>query len=374
MLVFEDLQWADTGLLDFIDHLLDWSKGLPIMVVSLARPELFDRRPDWGASRRNLTALALEPLTDDAMRELLNGLVPGLPEEALAAIIGRAEGVPLYAVETVRGLLADGRIQRNGDLYEPIGDLTNITVPDSLRSLIASRLDALEPADRTLLQDASVLGQVFSADALTAITGATDDLEPRLRALVRRELLEIEADPRSPERGQYRFVQSLIQEVAYGTLARRDRRSRHLAVARHYEGIGDDEMAGALASHYLAAREASDEGAGGRCRLHARRAWRSPARPIGRQRWEPTTRRSATSSRHWRSPLTLPTARRCSTAPRVPPPRPRGRTLSAMPRRRCRAIASSATAPVRSGHPSASGGHSWRAARCPGRPRCSRQR
>jgi class 3 adenylate cyclase/tetratricopeptide (TPR) repeat protein len=261
VLVFEDLQWADTGLLDFIDNLLDWSKGLPIIVVSLARPELFDRRPDWGASRRNLTALALEPLTDDAMRELLNGLVPGLPEEALAAIIGRAEGMPLYAVETVRGLLADGRIQRNGDLYEPIGDLTNITVPDSLRSLIASRLDALEPADRTLLQDASVLGQVFSADALTAITGATDDLEPRLRALVRRELLEIEADPRSPERGQYRFVQSLIQEVAYGTLARRDRRSRHLAVARHYEGIGDDEMAGALASHYLAARDASDEGA-----------------------------------------------------------------------------------------------------------------
>ena len=260
VLVFEDLQWADTGLLDFIDHLLDWSKGLPIMVVTLARPELFDRRPDWGANRRHLTALALEPLTDEAMSELLNGLVPGLPDEALAAIIGRAEGMPLYAVETVRGLLADGRIQRNGDLYEPIGDLSNITVPDSLRSLIASRLDALDPPDRTLLQDASVLGQVFSADALGAITGATDDLEPRLRALVRRELLEIEADPRSPERGQYRFVQSLIQEVAYGTLARRDRRSRHLAVARHYEGIGDDELAGALASHYLAARDASEEG------------------------------------------------------------------------------------------------------------------
>ncbi|HYI66569.1 MAG TPA: adenylate/guanylate cyclase domain-containing protein, partial [Candidatus Limnocylindrales bacterium] len=261
VLVFEDLQWADTGLLDFIDHLLDWSKGLPIMVVTLARPELFDRRPDWGAGRRQLTTLALEPLTDEAMGELLNGLVPGLPEEALAAIIGRAEGVPLYAVETVRGLLADSRIQRIGDLYEPIGDLTNITVPDSLRSLIASRLDALEPTDRSLLQDAAVLGQVFSADALGAITGSTDDLEPRLRALVRRELLEIEADPRSPERGQYRFVQSLIQEVAYGTLARRDRRSRHLAVARHYEGIGDDELAGVLASHYLAAQEASEEGA-----------------------------------------------------------------------------------------------------------------
>jgi class 3 adenylate cyclase/tetratricopeptide (TPR) repeat protein len=261
VLVFEDLQWADTGLLDFIDHLLDWSKGLPIMVVTLARPELFDRRPDWGAGHRQLTALALEPLTDEAVRELLNGLVPGLPEEALAAIVGRAEGVPLYAVETVRGLLADGRIKRTGDVYEPTADLSNITVPDSLRSLIASRLDALEPTDRTLLQDAAVLGQVFSADALGAIIGAaSEELESRLRVLVRRELLELETDPRSPERGQYRFVQSLIREVAYGTLARRDRRTRHLAVARHYEGIGDDELAGVLANHYLAAREASEEG------------------------------------------------------------------------------------------------------------------
>ncbi len=373
VLVFEDLQWADTGLLDFIDHLLDWSKGLPIMVVSLARPELFDRRPDWGANRRNLTALALEPLTDDAMRELLNGLVPGLPEEALAAIIGRAEGVPLYAVETVRGLLADGRIQRNGDLYEPIGDLTNITVPDSLRSLIASRLDALEPADRTLLQDASVLGQVFSADALAAITGATDDLEPRLRALVRRELLEIEADPRSPERGQYRFVQSLIQEVAYGTLARRDRRSRHLAVARHYEGIGDDEMAGALASHYLAAREASDEGAeadavSAQARLALTGA-ADRAAALGA-----TTRPSATSSRHLRSPPTPhDRAPLLDRAARSPPPR-RDRMPSATQRRRCRPIESSETGRRGRGIRPLRAGYSSKVARCRGRPRCSRQR
>ena len=262
VLVFEDLQWADTGLLDFIDHLLDWSRGLPILVVTLARPELFDRRPDWGANRRHLTAMALEPLTDDAMRQLLNGLVPGLPQDALAAIVGRAEGVPLYAVETVRGLLADGRIRRVGDVYEPAGDLSNITVPDSLRSLIASRLDALEATDRSLLQDAAVLGQVFGADALADVNGiAAGDLEPRLRDFVRRELLDVESDPRSPERGQYKFVQSLIREVAYGTLARRDRRARHLAAARHYEALGDDELAGVLANHYLAAREASDEGA-----------------------------------------------------------------------------------------------------------------
>jgi len=261
VLVFEDLQWADTGLMDFIDHLLDWSRGLPIIVVTLARPELFDRRPDWGAGRRHLTALALEPLTDAAVRQLLEGLVPGLPADALAAIVGRAEGIPLYAVEMVRGLLADGRIERQGEAYAVVGDLSQLRVPDSLRSLIASRLDTLEAADRALLQDASVLGQVFSAESLAAVSGAdAAELEPRLHDLVRRELLDVETDPRSPERGQYRFVQSLIREVAYGTLARRDRRARHLAVARHYEAVGDEELAGALASHYLAAHEASDEG------------------------------------------------------------------------------------------------------------------
>jgi class 3 adenylate cyclase/tetratricopeptide (TPR) repeat protein len=261
VLVFEDLQWADSGLLDFIDHLLDWSRGLPIVVITLARPELFDRRRDWAANRRHLTAVALEPLTDAAVRDMLNGLVPGLPEDALAAIVGRAEGMPLYAVETVRGLLADGRIRRAGDVYEPVGDLSTINVPDSLRSLIASRLDALEPADRSLLQDAAVLGQVFTADALAATSGTeVAGLEPRLRDFVRRELLDMERDPASPERGQYKFVQSLIREVAYGTLARRDRRKRHLAVARHYEAVGDDELVGALASHYLAAHDASELG------------------------------------------------------------------------------------------------------------------
>ena len=261
VMVFEDLQWADTGLLDFIDHLLDWSRQLPIMVVTLARPELFDRRPDWASGRRHLTALALEPLPDEAVAELLAGLVPGLPGPATRAIVARAEGVPLYAVETVRALLADGRIARDGDRYTPTGDLSRLAAPESLRSLIASRLDGLEVTDRSLLQDAAVLGQVFSTDALAAISGVgPDELEPRLHALLRRELLDIETDPRSPERGQYRFVQALIQEVAYGTLARRDRRARHLAVARHYEGVGDEEMAGALASHYLAAHEASEEG------------------------------------------------------------------------------------------------------------------
>jgi class 3 adenylate cyclase/tetratricopeptide (TPR) repeat protein len=261
-LIFEDLQWADSGLLDFIDHLLDWSKSRPILVVTLARPELFDKRPDWGAGRRAFTSLALDPLTDDAVRQLLEGVVPGLPESAVSTIVSRAEGMPLYAVETVRALLAEGKIERDGDVFRPVGDLSSLTVPDSLRSLIASRLDALDATDRALLQHASVLGQVFDLPTLATVTGEDPTaLGERLRELARREIVEVETDPRSPERGQYKFVQALIREVAYGTLALRDRRSRHLAVARHYEALGDEALAGALASHYLAAHESSAEGA-----------------------------------------------------------------------------------------------------------------
>ena len=262
VLLFEDLQWADSGLLDFIDHLLEWSRNAPILVVTLARPELFDRRPDWGAATRNLTKLAVQPLSDEAMRELLAGFVPGLPETAVATILARAEGMPLYAVETVRMLVADGRLVLADGAYRPVGEFGALAIPETLRSLIASRLDALDPADRSLVADASVLGQSFTLAGLAAVGGLErDDLEPRMRTLVRRELFDLEIDPRSPERGQYRFVQSLIREVAYGTLARRERRTRHLAAARYFEALGDDELAGLLASHYVAAHEASADGA-----------------------------------------------------------------------------------------------------------------
>ncbi len=110
VMVFEDFHHADSGLLDFVDHLLEWSRNVPIYVVTLARPELLEKRPDWGAGKRNFTSLYLEPLPEPAMRLLLAGLVPGLPEPAVRAIVARADGVPLYAVETVRMLLADGRL------------------------------------------------------------------------------------------------------------------------------------------------------------------------------------------------------------------------------------------------------------------------
>jgi class 3 adenylate cyclase/tetratricopeptide (TPR) repeat protein len=261
VLVFEDFHNADSGLLDFVDHVLEWSRNSPIYVLTLSRPELLDRRPDWGAGKRNFVSVHLEPLSEAAMRDLLAGLVPGLPEPAVRAIVARADGIPLYAVETVRMLLADGKLALAGGVYVPTDDLHTLAVPETLTALIASRLDALSPADRGLVQDAAVLGQSFTLAALGAVSGLEEsDLEPRLRAIIRREILLVEADPRSPERGQLGFVQALIREVAYNTLARPDRKTRHLAAARYFEGLGSDELAGALANHYLGARSNAPEG------------------------------------------------------------------------------------------------------------------
>jgi class 3 adenylate cyclase/tetratricopeptide (TPR) repeat protein len=261
VLAFEDLHWADSGTLDFVDHLLEWSKGHPIFVVTLARPELLDKRADWGAGKRNFASVYLEPLPEEAMRSLLGGLVPGLPDPTIRAIVARADGMPLYAVETVRMLVTEGRLKEEGGVYVPVGDLTALAVPETLTALIASRLDGLDPADRGLVQDAAVLGQSFTLEALSAVSGLDAvDLEPRLRGLVRRELLTIEVDPRSPERGQYAFLQALIREVAYNTFAKKDRKARHLAAARYFEQLGSDELAGALARHYLAAHANATEG------------------------------------------------------------------------------------------------------------------
>ena len=264
VMAFEDLEFADPGVLDFIDHVLEWSRAHPIFIIALARPELLERRPGWGAGHRNFVAVGLEPLTDDAMREMLSGLVPGLPETAVRAILSRAEGVPLYAVETVRMLLNTGRLVAQDGVYYPAGDLAELEVPDTLHALIAARLDALESSDRSVLQDGAVLGQTFTLAALSAVSGESPDtLEPRLRALVRREVLGLDIDPRSPERGQYGFVQGLVREVAYSTLSKRDRRSRHLAAARYFETQGDEEIVGALAMHYLDAWRAAPDGPDG---------------------------------------------------------------------------------------------------------------
>ena len=261
VMVFEDLQWADGGMLDFIESMLEWSRNLPILIVTLARPELAERRPNWGSGSRSFSALHLEPLPDVAMIELVTGLVRGLPSTGVDRIVARAEGVPMYAVETVRMLADRGVLRAGADRYETLGEVAELDIPPTLHALIAARLDALAAEDRGLLQDASVLGKSFTPNGLAAISGeAREALEPRLRELTKKEFLELDADPRSPERGMYTFTQAMIREVAYATLAKADRRSRHLAAAHHLESLGDEELAAVVATHYVEAFRESAAG------------------------------------------------------------------------------------------------------------------
>lgn len=254
VLVFEDLHWADQGLLDFIDHLVTWSKNSPILVLTLARPELYDRRPDWGAGQRNFLSVHLDPLRDDEIALLLKGVVPDLPISVVEQVVQRSEGVPLYAVEMVRMLLgSDQIVQKDGSL-RVIGDIDRVDIPDSLHSLIAARLDALPPDARAAVLDASVLGKSFTLEAVAAVSDLdADRVRSYLDDLVRREVLQLEQDPRSPERGQYAFLQSLIREVAYQVLSRADRRERHIRAARYFEGFESPEVAEVVATHWLEA-------------------------------------------------------------------------------------------------------------------------
>ena len=263
VLVFEDMQWADDGLLDFIEYLLEWSKKYPLYILALARPELMDRRPTWGAGRRNFTSLSLEALPPEAMDELLSGLVPGLPAELQARILDRAEGVPLYAVETVRMLLDRALLVQEEATYRPTGPVETLEVPETLHALIAARLDGLGPEERRLIQDASVLGKTFFREGVAAISGLPErEVEATLSTLVRKEVLNLQSDPRSPERGQYGFLQDLVKRVAYETLSKRDRKAKHLAAAAFIEatrGADEDEFIEIVASHYLQAYRAAPE-------------------------------------------------------------------------------------------------------------------
>ena len=248
ILAFEDLQWADSGLLDFIDYMLEWSADHPIFILALGRTDLEDRRHGWG------TSIRLAPLAPDPMRALLEGLVPGLPADLAQRILERADGVPLYAVETVRMLLDRGMLAQEGNRYVLTQAIEDLEVPETLQALVAARLDNLEPVERSLLQDAAVLGISFTPAALQAVSGRpASEVHGALESLVAKQALGVDDDVRSAEQGQYHFLQALLRTIALGTLARRDRKARHLAAAEHLRGHWSDapEIAEVLASHYL---------------------------------------------------------------------------------------------------------------------------
>ena len=261
VLVFEELQWADPALLDFIETSpIVREPGPSSSSPSRAPTSSSGGRPGAPACAR-FSNLPLDPLAPDEVEMLLVGLAPGLPATAIAAIVERAEGIPLYAVEMVRMLLDQGVLREREGRYHLDGELGPLAIPGTLAGLLGSRLDGLTEPERMLIGHGAVLGQSFTVRALAAATGhSPEHLGPTLDGLVRKEIFNLDEDPRSPERGQYHFVQGLIREVAYERLAKRDRLARHLAAARYFEELDDPELAGIVTTHYLEAHRLSPEG------------------------------------------------------------------------------------------------------------------
>ncbi len=257
VLIFEDLHWADVPMLEFIEHLIDEGER-PFMVVCAARPELYDRYPQWGEGRRNAIRMALPPLTDSETAVLVSSLLERavLPASTQSVLIERSGGNPLFAEEFIQLLVDRGLIDLESH-DRPVAELHDIPVPESLQALIGSRLDQLPHEDKALLQDAAVVGKVFWSGALAALCGCDEpSVHDRLADVLRRELVRPNRTSALEGQTEYTFWHALIRDVAYGQIPRAGRELKHLSVARWLRGAVADrisDFAEELAYHYTEA-------------------------------------------------------------------------------------------------------------------------
>jgi class 3 adenylate cyclase/tetratricopeptide (TPR) repeat protein len=260
VLVIDDAQHADEGLLLFVEHLLSVG-SFPCFVVLLTRPGLLESRPSLATNRR-ATVIHLPTLSSRDISELLGGLVAGLPDDVRTTLVERSEGVPLFAVETVRSLIDRDLVVPRGGQYVLADaqalDLDAVAAPASLQALIAARLDTLSVEQRRLVNEASVLGMSFRKEAIIGLCVGMPAVDEVLASLVRLQILGQESSRLSAEWGQYQFMQSVVRQVAYSSLSRRDRKGTHLAVIRQLESSKETsaELAPIIAQHYLDAIEA----------------------------------------------------------------------------------------------------------------------
>src|SRR5918993_3660603 len=240
VIAFEDIHWADDGMLDAIEHLAQWVRA-PLMLVCLARDELLDRRPSWGGGRRSATQLMLSPLSDEHSRALVRALLPG-GAEVVPAVAERSGGNPLFAEEMARRISEEGTIEA-------------AELPDTVQAVLGARLDSLEPFERRLVQQAAVVGRTFPEGALARVAGAEGrDLGRALVALQEKDILGPAADgPLLGDERELAFKHVLIRDVAYGMLPKAVRSRKHFEVGTFIEeraGDRTDEVVALLAEHY----------------------------------------------------------------------------------------------------------------------------
>src|SRR5438046_671313 len=242
VLAFEDIHWAEDALLDLIEHLAEWVRDAPLLIIGLARAELLDVRPGWGGGRLRATAIELEPLGRHESEQLVEALAADGPldADALEALLEKTEGNPLFVEETVRMLAeCEGR---------PLSEFAE-RIPDTLQALIAARIDRLPPEEKTVLQRASVIGRTFWGGAIKELATEVDELDSVLDTLLLREFVVPEL--RSSISGEiaYRFKHVLIREVAYSGLSKSARADLHERFAHWLRERAGEELLEIRAYH-----------------------------------------------------------------------------------------------------------------------------
>jgi class 3 adenylate cyclase/ATP/maltotriose-dependent transcriptional regulator MalT len=242
VLAFEDIHWAEDALLDLIEHLAEWVRGAPLLIIGLARAELLDVRPGWGGGRLRATAIELEPLGREESEELVDALAASgaIEGEAREALLEKTEGNPLFLEETVRMLAeSEGR---------PLTEFAE-RIPDTLQALIAARIDRLPPEEKAVLQRASVIGRIFWGGAIEELAREVEELDSVLETLLLREFLLPEVRSTISGETAYRFKHVLIREVAYSGLSKSARADLHARFAGWLRERAGEELLEIRAYH-----------------------------------------------------------------------------------------------------------------------------
>ena len=244
--VFDDIHWAEPNFLELVEHLADWTRDAPLLLLCVARPELLELRPDWGGGKMNATTILLEPLAGDEVSHLVDNLLgrADIPATARARILEAAEGNPLFVEEMLGMLIDDGLLRFEDGAWRAVEDLAHVTVPPTIQLLLAARLDRLDAEERAVIERGAVEGKVFHAGAVTTLTpeGLRPQVPTRLLALARKELIR-------PDRAEFagedafRFRHLLIRDAAYRAMPKEQRADLHQRFAEWLEGAAGERLA-----------------------------------------------------------------------------------------------------------------------------------
>jgi class 3 adenylate cyclase/tetratricopeptide (TPR) repeat protein len=246
VVLLDDLHWAEPTLLDLIDYVADWARDASILLVCMARPELLDGRPNWGGGKLNATTIFLEPLSEHESQRLIDNLLgrATLPSAVSARIRDAAEGNPLFVEEMLSMLIDDGLLRRQNGGWAPVGDLSQVPVPPSIKVLLASRLDRLGIDERRVIERAAIEGKTFHRGAVEALlpNELRERVGERLLALVRKDLIRPQRAVLAGEE-EFRFRHVLIREAAYESLSKAVRADLHERFADWLQALAGERTA-----------------------------------------------------------------------------------------------------------------------------------